>query len=120
MVNLLDKSSFLVSRLGDGPLSEHGPLIEFLRYMYFKSEILKDGKSVCYLSRQLEENMFVFIWIPFHLSFEPAGTSKVFCFMINIEDIQFAWFLFDLILYIPSTTFQLNRDGSSWVGPALS
>ena len=29
-------------------------------------------------------------------------------------------FLFDLILYVPSTIFQLNRDGSSWVGPVLS
>ena len=25
--------------------------------------------------------------------------------------------LFDLILYVPSTIFQLNRDGSSWVDP---
>ena len=29
-------------------------------------------------------------------------------------------FLFDLILYVPSTFFQLNRDGSSWVEPVLS
>ena len=28
--------------------------------------------------------------------------------------------LFDLILYIPSTIFQLNRDGSSWVDPIIS
>ena len=28
--------------------------------------------------------------------------------------------LFDLILYIPSTIFQLNRDVSSWVEPVLS
>ena len=28
--------------------------------------------------------------------------------------------MFDLILYIPSTIFQLNRDGSSWVEPVLS
>ena len=28
--------------------------------------------------------------------------------------------LFDLILYIPSTIIQLNRDGSSWVEPVLS
>ena len=28
--------------------------------------------------------------------------------------------LFDLILYVPSTSFQLNRDGSSWVEPVLS
>ena len=29
-------------------------------------------------------------------------------------------FLFDSILYIPSTIFQLCRDGSSWVEPVLS
>ena len=28
--------------------------------------------------------------------------------------------LFDLILYVPSTIFQLNRDGSSWDEPVLS
>ena len=28
--------------------------------------------------------------------------------------------LFDLILYVPSTIFQLNRDRSSWVKPVLS
>ena len=27
---------------------------------------------------------------------------------------------FDLILYVLSTIFQLNRDGSSWVEPVLS
>ena len=28
-------------------------------------------------------------------------------------------FLFDLILYVPSTIFQLNRDGSSWLEQLL-
>ena len=28
--------------------------------------------------------------------------------------------LFDLILYVPSTIFQLNREGSSWVESELS
>ena len=28
--------------------------------------------------------------------------------------------LFDFILYVPPTIFQLNRDGSSWVEPVLS
>ena len=27
---------------------------------------------------------------------------------------------FDLIIYLPSTIFQLCRDGSSWVEPVLS
>ena len=30
------------------------------------------------------------------------------------------FFLFDLILYVPSKNFQLKRDGSSWVEPVLS
>ena len=30
------------------------------------------------------------------------------------------FFLFDLILYVPSTIFQLNRDGSSRIEPVLS
>ena len=37
---------------------------------------------------------------------------------IDIKAISFC--LFDLILYVPSKMFQLNRDGSSWVGPVLS
>ena len=28
--------------------------------------------------------------------------------------------LFDLILYVPTTIFQLYRDGPSWVEPVLS
>ena len=28
--------------------------------------------------------------------------------------------LFDLVLYVPSTIFQLTRDESSWVEPVLS
>ena len=45
--------------------------------------------------------------------------------MLNTEKhIPHAWIqfvcLFDLILYVPSTIFQLNRDGSSWVKPVLS
>ena len=28
--------------------------------------------------------------------------------------------LIDLILYVPSTIIQLNRNGSSWVQPVLS
>ena len=36
------------------------------------------------------------------------------------KNVQFVCFLFDLILYVPSTIFQLYRDGSSWVEPVLS
>ena len=30
------------------------------------------------------------------------------------------WNLLDMILYVQSTIFQLNRDGSSWVEPVVS
>ena len=39
-------------------------------------------------------------------------TAKSRCFLFVC--------LFDLILYVPSTIFQLCRDGSSWVKPVLS
>ena len=41
---------------------------------------------------------------------------------LNCEILKSLFFVcwFDLILYVPSTTFQLNRDGSPWVEPVLS
>ena len=36
----------------------------------------------------------------------------------SVESLFF-FCLFDLILYVPSQMFQLNRDGSSWVEPVL-
>ena len=44
----------------------------------------------------------------------PIGTEK------SATDISLERILFDLILYVPSTIFQLNRDRSSWVEPVLS
>ena len=35
MGNLLKNSAFLASKLGNGPLLEHGPVIEILRYLIF-------------------------------------------------------------------------------------
>ena len=46
-----------------------------------------------------------------YLSYCSISPHKVF---------QHGLILFDLILYVPSTIFQLNRDGSSWVEPVLS
>ena len=43
-------------------------------------------------------------------------TSKVLSFIaFTLKNL-----MFDLILYVPSTIFQLNRDWSSWVEPLLS
>ena len=40
--------------------------------------------------------------------------------LISLYVFYFMFVLFDLILYVPSTIFQLNRDGSSWLEPVLS
>ena len=39
---------------------------------------------------------------------------------VNNHDVCCLFVLFYLILYVPSTIFQLNRDGSFWVEPVLS
>ena len=36
-----------------------------------------------------------------------------------LSDYNIKVVLFDLIRYVPSTIFQFNRDGSSWVEPVL-
>ena len=38
----------------------------------------------------------------------------------SVKIVFFLFCLFNLILYVHSTIFQLNRDGSSWVEPVLS
>ena len=50
-------------------------------------------------------------WIIHYLSCYQRVTCSIICFS--------SLCLFDLILYVPSTIFQLNRDGSSWVEPVL-
>ena len=42
-----------------------------------------------------------------------------FAYWVNFHDNLFVC-LFDLILYVPSTIFQLNGDKSSWVEPVIS
>ena len=42
--------------------------------------------------------------------------STLFASILNLSE----FCSFDLILYVPSTIFQLNSDGSSWVEPVLS
>ena len=52
-----------------------------------------------------------------HARLRSAGNNQFFSFSL-----MRACFvcLFDSILYVPSTIFQLNRDGYSWVEPVLS
>ena len=52
------------------------------------------------------------------LRYLKAGFEQILEFQYQEETCIFV--LFDLILYVSSTNFQLNRDGSSWVEPVLS
>ena len=53
-----------------------------------------------------------------------SPTLNIICFLeknnIFLRFCLCIFDLFDLILYVSSTIFQLNRDGSSWVEPVLS
>ena len=53
----------------------------------------------------------IFVYNDSHLSLNQLYVLPNVCLFVC---------LFDLILYLPSTIFQLNRDGSSWVEPVLS
>ena len=49
---------------------------------------------------------------------------RTICTCVTDYTHKFVWYtsqmlLFDLILYVPSTIFQFNRDWSSWVEPVL-
>ena len=58
-----------------------------------------------------------------HLFFVLCFTCFRICSLLPFGHLlgMFSLFcLFDLILYVPSTIFQLYRDGSSWVEPVLS
>ena len=52
----------------------------------------------------------------------PIGYFKISNLHLLVKDTEnwIKFCLFDLILYVPSTIFQLNRDGSSWLEPVLS
>ena len=43
--NLVEKSAFLASKLGNGPLLEHGPLIEILGYIVLRWTFLYIPKN---------------------------------------------------------------------------
>ena len=46
--------------------------------------------------------------------------SRKFILWTSTKCVQIFPILFNLILYVLSTIFQLNRDGSSWVEPVLN
>ena len=65
-----------------------------------------------------ETLMLIAVWACFQLV-NIIDTEEAF---IREKTVLFVCFvcLFDLILYVSSTIFQLDRDGFSWVEPVLS
>ena len=62
---------------------------------------------------------FIYIqYLTIYIINGPGSDSKLKAYMSHF--LTFLISLFDLILYVPSTIFQLNRDVSSWVEPVLS
>ena len=51
---------------------------------------------------------------------DPKYSCMFECLHLCVQSLRIHILLFDLILYVPSTIFQLNRDGSSWVEPVPS
>ena len=49
-----------------------------------------------------------------------ASIKKMVAKVISRQHREILFVLSDLILYVPSTILELNRDGSSWVKPVLS
>ena len=64
-------------------------------------------------------NPFGLFYYYFNNNFSTTTTTTFSTTTIAVVEVV-VFFLFDLILYVPSTIFQLYRDGSSWVEPVLS
>ena len=79
----------------------------------------------CMMSFSAQTVMLVYNEKSWNVSHENAissgevkiATDEIYIFSLHS---MIKWFLFDLILYVPSTNFQLNRDESSLVEPVLS
>ena len=77
------------------------------------------GEVVKFESR-LRQNIYSIYWLSLFTIIPLYTLSKISNWSPHIFYASFESFvLFDLILYVPSTIFQLNRDGSSCVEPVL-
>ena len=87
--------------------------------------------SVCKAQQGLPVGIFFCLGIQFYLLLSPyfRFISLLYLDLYVLGDnaliswgsfVFFVFSFFYLIIYIPSTIFQLNRNGSSWVEPVLS
>ena len=91
-----------------------------------------DRTNLCNFNRRHHEKQFFEIILNLDQWFKRKCRLKVFLIWSSGSPfvqrsvticailVEGLFVLFDLILYVPSTIFQLNRDGSSLVEPALS
>ena len=108
-----------------------------IRYSNVTADILLFGKWIfqfVYMKKFSKLYMLIFVKQEVHVALllqEIISISTNACFQILlifflciscycIFVTGLILYLFDLILYVPSTIFQLCRDGSSWAEPVLS
>ena len=77
-------------------------------FIHFSKELDVAGFSnICDLLICIQSHIFTYVQHLNTVVYQSVHTLCIFC-------------LFDLILNVPSTIFQLCRDRSSWVEPVLS
>ena len=75
----------------------------------------KFNKNCLFLSDDVQSGRVIMLCIN---PFKPNGISH--CYQLDKSIYVLFVCLMGFILYVPSTIFQLCRDGSSWVEPVLS
>ena len=79
--------------------------------MILRIEFIDTETTTMYTKLLCERHRYIFYGI-----LELEVTFNIISILLLYMDVC----LFVLILYVPSTIFQLYRDGSSWVEPVLS
>ena len=93
------------------------PYISFDQYLYPNLYTVPDMQNMRFFCCSVYLYKIHITWISSYFCLQRF--SSIFESTVRLAERLFVC-LFDLILYVPSTIFQLNRDGSSWVEPVLS
>ena len=108
--------------LGNANIVRHDTGIEILRWCetsvktahFAIKEKLKESAVIKMAKSRWQQGWETSVW-------RLENWQMMAGFVVQLKSMESVLFvLFDLILYVPSTIFQLNRDGPSWVEPVLS
>ena len=86
-------------------LNHHHATIHFV--LKFLSAFTSPEYTSALQTRFFQVNSLILVYMIYKTGYLNTYADEDFC-------------LIDLIIYVPSTIFQLYRDGSSWVEPVLS